>query len=200
MRRAIVRLAAIGTMCLASATGGAARPTTAPAGDRVAVTFAGGHDTDRRDHGRPVTLVAAALAVPADVFREAFTHVHPAGPGSGGPTPAEARQNKDALLSRLAKYGVTNDRLDEVSNYYRYPPGRGSTWKHRAATAVAIVRDGKVVGLDVTDGGAGYTTPPAVTVEGQPGVTVTATLSFGTDLATNGSIKSLAVAGPATRP
>ena len=31
---------------------------------KVAVTFSGGHDTDPKDHGRPVVLVAAALGVP----------------------------------------------------------------------------------------------------------------------------------------
>src|SRR5437016_5075268 len=81
---------------------------------RVPVVFNGGHDTDPRDHGRPVVLIAAALGVKPEVFREAFSHVHPAGPGSGGPTDAEARKNKAALMSALGKYGITNDRLDTV--------------------------------------------------------------------------------------
>ena len=44
---------------------------------RAPVVFSGGHETDPRDRGRPVILIAAALGVPADVFRAAFTHVHP---------------------------------------------------------------------------------------------------------------------------
>ena len=162
----------------------------APAGQRVAVRFTGGHDTDRRDGGRPVALVAAALGVSADVFRDAFSHVRPAGEGRR-PTGDEARRNKDALLSRLARFGVTNDRLDEVSNRYRYRPGHGELWTHREATAMAIVRDGRVVGFEVTDGGAGYTTPPTVTIDGRPDVAVVATLSFGADLETNGSVRAL---------
>ena len=58
---------------------------------RVPVVFSGGRETEGVDHGRPVVLIAAALGVKPEVFREAFTHVHPAGPGSGGPTDAEAR-------------------------------------------------------------------------------------------------------------
>ena len=183
-----------------------ARPpaTTRPAvqlkpGERaVAVTFAGGHDTDRRDGGRPVVLVAAGLNVPADAFRETFTHVRPAGEGSGGPTADEARRNKAALLAGLSKYGVTNDRLDEVSNYYRYQRGRDHVWRHRDATAVAVVAAGRVTGFQVTDGGAGYTTPPAVTVDGWPDLAVQVTLSFGTDLPTNGSVTAIALGKPAT--
>ncbi len=164
---------------------------------RVAVTFDGGHDTDARDGGRPVALVAAALGVPAGVFRDTFTHVHPAAPGAGGPTTAEARQNKAALLAGLSEYGVTNDRLDAVSDHYRYRRDRGELWRHRPAVAYAVMRDGAVVRFDVVDGGAGYTTPPTATVDGRPDVAVTATLAFGTDLQTNGSVASLAVGKPA---
>jgi hypothetical protein len=169
------------------------KPATAPAVTRVPVVFAGGHDTDPRDHGRPVALVAAGLGVPADVFREAFTKVHPAGPGQQ-PEPEQVRQNKAALMAALGKYGVTNETLDAVSNYYRYPPGRGNLWRVRPAAAVALVRDGAVVGYEVTDGGAGYTTPPTVTVpdvKNAPAVAVE--LAFGKDLKTNGSIATVTV-------
>src|SRR5206468_1655940 len=94
-------------------------------GNKVPVVFSGGHDTDPKDRGRPVVLIAGALGVAPEVFREAFSHVHPAGPGSGGPTDAEARANKAALMNALGKYGVTNERLDTVSNYYRYVRSRG---------------------------------------------------------------------------
>ena len=172
-------------------------PTTRPlpplaAGEhRVAVSFEGGHDTDPRDHGRPVVLVAAALAVPADVFRQTFTHVRPAGAGQGGPTEDEARKNKAALMAGLSKYGVTNDRLDAVSNYYRYVRGRDGLWRHRPAVAYAVVRDGAVVRFDIVDPGAGYTTPPQATVEQLADGTVDVGVTFGTDLATNGSVFTL---------
>lgn len=183
-----------------SADIGAAAPTTRPlpplaAGERrAAVRFDGGHDTDGGDRGRPVVLVAAALDVPADAFRRTFSHVHPAGPGSGGPTDAEARQNKADLLAGLSPYGVTDERLNAVSDYYRYRRGRDQLWRHRAAVAYAVVRaDGTVARFDVADAGAGYTTPPVATIDGLPDATVAVTLAFGTTLPANGSIRSLAV-------
>jgi hypothetical protein len=186
----------------------AVAPTTrplsplAPGERRVAVVFDGGHDTDRADHGRPVALIAAALKVPDAVFRETFTHVRPAGPASNGPTDAEARQNKAALLAGLSPYGVTDDRLNEVSNYYRYMRRNpGDLWQHRDATAFAVVNaQTKILRFDLVDAGAGYTTAPNARVDGLPDLAVTVKLVFGTDLATNGSIQSLAVAGATTAP
>src|SRR6476620_10797851 len=122
--RKLALLAPFVLMTMGSAQGQTVReaPTT-----RVPIVFSGGHETDPRDRGRPVILIASALGVPPEVFREAFSHVHPAPPGRG-PTPEEARRNKDALLGALSKYGVTNERLDEVSNYYRYRRDHGELW------------------------------------------------------------------------
>src|ERR1051325_7086572 len=78
---------------------------------RVPVVFSGGHETDPRDHGRPVVLVAGALGVQPQVFRDAFSHVRPA-PRGTEPDPRQVRENKAALMSALGRYGVTNDRLD----------------------------------------------------------------------------------------
>ena len=160
---------------------------------RVPVTFSEGHDTDPRDHGRPVVLVAAGLGVAPEVFREAFSHVHPAGPDRGGPTGDEARANKAALMSVLGKYGITNDRLDEVSNYYRYMGARGQMWKNKPAVANALVQNGVVTGYEIVDAGAGYSSTPKVTVPNIPGASATLELSFGKDLAANGSISSIKV-------
>lgn len=166
-----------------------------PAGvTRVPVVFSGGHETNPVDHGRPVVLVAAALGVKTEVFREAFSHVHPAGPGSGGPTETEARANKQALMSVLGKFGIENDRLDEVSNFYRYPPGSRNLWKNQPATASALVKDGAVIGYEVTSGGYGYTTAPSVTVPGVTGAVAKVEVAFGRDMMTNGSVSSIAVA------
>jgi len=160
---------------------------------RVPVVFAGGHDTVPVDHGRPVILIAAALGVAPEVFREAFSHVHPAGPGSGGPTDAEARANKAALMNALGKYGITDDRLNAVSNFYRYPPGRGNLWKNRPATANALVKNGTVIGYEITDGGAGYSTAPTVTVPDVKGAAAKVEISFGKDMETNGAVSSITV-------
>jgi hypothetical protein len=168
-------------------------PAGAPAAKTRTVTLqiSGGHDTDPVDHGRPVVLVAAGLGVPTEVFRQAFSGVHPAGAGSGGPTEAEAQANKAALLSVLAPYGITNDRLDEVSNYYRYMASDGELWTHRDATATATIRNGKVVSITLVDGGAGYSSTPTVTVPGVRSASIRATVAYGTDLSTNGAITRL---------
>ncbi|MBI3880586.1 MAG: hypothetical protein HY301_11065 [Verrucomicrobia bacterium] len=160
---------------------------------RVPVVISGGHETDPRDHGRPVVLVASALGVTSEVFREAFSRVHPAGPGSGGPTGDEARANKAVLMAALGKHGITNDRLDEVSNFYRYPPGSRNLWKHTPAVANALVQNGVVIGYEVVSGGAGYTTPPTVTVPNVKDAAVKVTLSFGKKFESNGSISTITI-------
>jgi hypothetical protein len=100
---------------------------------RVPVVFSGGYETVPRDRGRPVVLIAAALGVPSDVFRKAFSRVRPA-PAGTRPDPQQVRKNKEVLLKALGPYGVTNDRLDEVSNYYRYVRSRGELWPTKPAT------------------------------------------------------------------
>ncbi len=170
-----------------------ARGTLAPGVTRVAVVFSGGHETDPRDHGRPVVLVANALGVTSEVFREAFSHVHPANNGTG-PTQAEAQQNKAALMNALGKYGVDNDHLDEASNYYRYAPGRMGLWTNRTAVANALVKNGVVIGYEIVQGGAGYTSAPTVSVPNLRTGAATIKLAFGKNLATNGAIAAISVA------
>jgi hypothetical protein len=163
---------------------------------QVQVTFSGGYDTDPRDRGRPVVLVAAGIGVPADVFREAFSRVKPA-PAGTQPDPAQVQLNKQALLSALGPYGVTNERLDLVSNYYRYVRSEGQLWRHTPAAAYATVVNGVVTGFVVTSAGAGYSSPPTVSVRGYPNVSGIVTLSFTTHSDTNGSIKSITLEGAA---
>jgi hypothetical protein len=173
--------------------------TTMPDGSKhVPLLFTGGHETDPRDGGRPVILIAAALKVKPEVFREAFSHVHPARSG-GGPTPEQARANKAALMGALAQYGVTNDRLDEVSNYYRYRPQNGELWTHAEAKGYAVVQEGAVKDIVITSGGAGYSSPPTVSVPGMKDVKTTAIISYGEELKTNGAIKEVKVEGTATQ-
>ncbi len=158
------------------------------------VVLSGGFNTDPQDHGRPVVLIAAALGVPTEVFREAFSGVTPAGTDSGGPSSEQAKQNKAALLKVLAPYGITNERLDEVSNYYRYNGSKGETWKHTPATATAIVTNGVVTGVKITNAGSGYSSSPTVTITGPGGtITAVATVSFTEDFKTNGSIASVTI-------
>jgi hypothetical protein len=156
---------------------------------RVPVVFSGGHETDLRDHGRPVVLIAGALGVPPEVFRDAFSRVHPANPEKG-PAPAEAQANKAALLATLAKYGVTNERLDQVSDYYRYDARRHEIWPTQPAVAYAMVQNGKIVGYEIVNGGAGYSSNPNITVPGFPDHAL-AELAYGKSVEKNGSIRSI---------
>ncbi|MDB6139213.1 MAG: hypothetical protein JWO94_2285 [Verrucomicrobiaceae bacterium] len=159
---------------------------------RVPVVFSEGHETDGKDGGRPVVLVAGALGVPAEVFREAFTHVRPARAGEQ-PEEHQVRENKAALMKALGKYGVTNDKLDAASNYYRYVRSRGELWPTKPAVANAVVRDGVVTGIELINGGSGYTSPPVVTVPNIGGVTVKVELAYGKKLATNGSVSAITI-------
>ena len=154
---------------------------------RVEVSLSGGHETDPRDGGRPVVLVAAALKVPAEVYRKAFRGVTPATGGSQ-PTRDQVRRNKEALLRVLAPYGVTNERLDEVSDYYRYNRGRGEMWRNSPAKLVADVKDARVVSFTIEDGGSGCSSPPIVRVPGFGDLRVRVELKLGEDFKTNGSV------------
>ena len=101
-------------------------------------------------------------------------------------------------MDALGRYGVNNDRLDAVSNFYRYPPGRGGMWKHKEATANALVKDGAVIGFEILDGGAGYTVPPAVSVSGMKDVNARAELSFGKNMESNGAVRAITLPGVKT--
>jgi hypothetical protein len=177
--------------CTAASTTGTSPTPSSPAdpilASDVTVTITGGLETDPVDNGRPVVLIAAALGVPTEVFRDAFSGVTPS--TDGEPTGAEAQANKDALLAVLGPYGITNDQLDTVSNHYRYMASAGEIWPNTPATAEAIVEEGVVTGVRVLSGGAGHTSAPTITLS--TGQTATAELAYGTDLATNGSIASI---------
>lgn len=159
---------------------------------RVSVVFSGGHETEAVDRGRPVTLIAAALGVTDEVFREAFSRVRPA-PAGQEPDPRRVRSNKDVLMAALGPHGVENDRLDEVSNHYRYDRRRGELWPIRAAVAWALVEGGRIVGFEVEDGGSGYSSPPSVFVDGFGPVATRVDLAFGPDLETIGSVRAIAL-------
>lgn len=190
-------LALIASLTAIAASPAPAADALAPGATKVPVVFSEGHDTDGRDRGRPVILIAGALGVTPEVFRDAFSRVHPAGPDRG-PTAEEARANKAALMSALGKHGITNDRLDEVSNYYRYARSRGEMWPTKSAEANAIVKNGVVTGFEIVSGGSGYSSAPTVSVPGVPGFAAKAELSFGKDFKTNGSVSSIKVV-PATK-
>jgi len=157
-----------------------------------AVTFSGGHETDPKDRGRPVVLIAAALEVKPEVFRKAFSGVTPA--RGGRPSGELARRNKDVLMTALMPHGVTNDRLDEVSNYYRYRPERDELWKVVPAEAYAVVEKGRITKIVVTEPGSGYSSPPRAVVEGFEDTRLDVSIQFHKDLKKNGSIETVELA------
>src|SRR6478752_6376232 len=158
---------------------------------KIPVTFSGGHDIAKNDYGRPITLMAAALRVKPEEFRKAFSGVTPA--RGRGPTGSEARRNKEALIKVLKPLGVTNERMDEVANYYRFRPQEGELWPTKPAKAYALVEDGKIKKVVVIEPGAGYSSPPKVTVKGFEKVRLEAKVKFETDLKKNGGIESIDV-------
>ena len=151
------------------------------------VGFAGGNELDSRDGGRPVKLIAAALNVTDQVFRNAFCGVTPA--MNGGPTRALAQANKKILLDALGKHGVTNERLDEVSNFYRYRPQDGESWNHSPAIAKAIVESGKVTGFEIIEPGYSYSSPPKAKLGGFPELILEVKIEFSIDLKQNGEYR-----------
>ena len=177
--------------CAAPVVSIGSTPEASSTTDRsVTVTISGGLATDPVDGGRPMALIAAALGVPTEVFREAFSRVTPAGAGED-PDSAQVALNKQALLAVLGPYGITNEQLDAASNYYRYNGSAGETWPHEDATAVAVVENGVVTSVTITNAGSGYSSPPTVALSnGQP---ATAVLAYRQDTATNGSISAISL-------
>ncbi len=163
----------------------------------VPLVFSGGHEIGSGDFGRPVVLIAAALEVKPDQFREAFSGVTPS--KNGPPSRDEAQKNKAALMKVLKPLGISNDRLDEVSNFYRYQPQRGELWKNTPAEGHAIVEDGKIKQIVITSPGAGYSTPPKVVVQGMEKTALKATIHLDKELKKNGGIEAVEVAATETK-
>jgi hypothetical protein len=158
---------------------------------KASVEFTGGHEIGKNDFGRPVVLMAAALGVTPEQFREAFSGVRPA--RGRGPTGEEQRKNKEALMRVLAPLGVTNQRMDEVANYYRFRPQDGELWPTEEAKAHAEVKSGRIVRVVVTAAGSGYSSAPMVRVEGFEKLKLTARLLLSEELEENGGVAAVDV-------
>ena len=94
-------------------------------------------------------------------------------------------------MEALGSYGVTNERLDMVSDYYRYVRGRGALWPTKPAAGYALVEKGKITRFVVTRGGSGYSSPPTITVPNFDGIAVKVELSFSKQLKKNGSVSAI---------
>lgn len=176
-------------VCVCMAAVGGARSMAEET--KVPVSFSGGHEIGKDDFGRPVVLMASALGVKPEVFREAFRGVTPA--RGRGPTGEEQWKNKAALMKVLAPEGVTNERMDEVADHYRFRPQNGELWPTTAAKADAIVESGKIKRIVVNDAGSGYSSPPNVKVAGFPNADFKVTLGFSKDLKKNGTVATVEI-------
>lgn len=154
--------------------------------NKSSVKIEWGYTTKAIDKGRPVILIGSALGVWEEVFREAFSKVTPR------PNSTQVHINKRILLDALWPYGITNDRLDEVSNYYRYQPQRWGLWKHSKAKVKAVISDDTVTDFEIIRAGNGYTVPPTITVPGY-NVKTEVIIQFSQDFKTNGSIKEVKI-------
>lgn len=159
---------------------------------QVPVTFTGGYVTNPRDNGRPVVLIASALGVPANVFRKAFSGVTPA--RGRAPEPDQVHRNKEALLSALAPFGITNELLDTVSDYYRYRRDRGEMWRNTPAEAYAVISKGRIVSFRITNPGSGYTSAPTASVPGFESIPLSTTVTYSRRFESNGSLASISIA------
>jgi hypothetical protein len=117
----------------------------------VPLVFSGGHALGEGDFGRPINLMAAGLGVKPEQFREAFSGVTPA--KGRPPTREEERRNKAALMRVLKPLGVTNERMDEVANYYRFRPQAGEMWPTAPSQGYSVVEGGRVQREVITEAG-----------------------------------------------
>jgi hypothetical protein len=69
-------------------------------------------------------------------------------------------------------------------------------WKTTPAKAHAVVEDGKIKQIVVTDPGSGYSTPPKATVQGMENVKLKVVVRFVKDLKKNGAIESVKIEAP----
>lgn len=87
-------------------------------------------------------------------------------------------------------HGVTNERLDEASDYYRYRPQNGELWTHADAAGYAVVANGRMQRIVLTSPGAGYSSPPVATVDvNGVNTSLKVTVKFEKDLKKNGSVQ-----------
>ena len=93
----------------------------------------------------------------------------------------------------LAPLKVTNERMDEVANYYRFRPQKGELWPTKPAEAYAVVDGGKIKKIVVTKPGSGYNTPPKATIEGFKIVRLEAKVKYDTNLKKNGGVESVEI-------
>jgi len=155
------------------------------------MTISGGHETDAIDGGRPVYLIGSMLGITGEQFRDAFSYVTPEENGHLNEETAQA--NKVKLLAQLEPYGITNDEIDETTNYYRYYPGGMNIWPYTHAVLDATISNGTVTSFEIVSGGDGYTSEPIVTVDGYGDIAVDIIISYTDSFETNGAITAITV-------
>lgn len=155
------------------------------------ITISGGHETDDIDAGRPVFLIGSMLGITGEQFRDAFSYVTPEENGHLNDETAQA--NKVKLLAQLEPYGITNDEINRVTDYYRYYPGDTNIWPYAHVVLDATISNGAVTSFEVTSGGHGYTSNVTIVVDGYGNIPVNATISYTDSFETNGAIDTITV-------
>ncbi|NQZ84340.1 MAG: hypothetical protein HRU03_01360 [Nanoarchaeales archaeon] len=158
----------------------------------ILIDINGGYELDLEDKGRPTKLISEGLGISQEQFQYAFSFVTPAGAGRS-PTKEEEEKNKIALMNVLEPLGISNDKLDEVSNYYRYRTEVNKKWRHVEAELYAVIIDGVVVSVEITNKGAGYTSKPSLSIEGFEDVELVPVISFSTHLESNGELSEVII-------
>jgi hypothetical protein len=69
--------------------------------------------------------------------------------------------------------------------------GGGELWPTHPASAVALVKNGAIIGYEVVNGGSGYSSTPTIYVPGFPSANPQIKLSFSKDFDSNGSISTI---------
>jgi len=155
------------------------------------ITISGGHETDDIDAGRPVFLIGSMLGITGEQFRDAFSYVTPEENGHLNDETAQA--NKVKLLAQLEPYGITNDEINSVTDYYRYYPGDINIWPYAHVVLDATISNGTVTSFKVISGGHGYTSNVTIVVDGYGNIPVNAIISYTDSFETNGAIDTITV-------
>ena len=145
-----------------------------------------------------MVLIAAALKVPTEVFRKAFSGVTPAA-GGQEPEAGQVHRNKETLLCVPAPTASPTTNLTRSPTITDTAAAKERCGEMSPAAATAIIHDGVVTGFTITNAGSANSSPPGISIAGMDDPNAKVKLHFGTDFRTNGSIQEITLGDPAER-